>query len=212
MTIYLNGIVKCGHCGSNITIKPDCRTKDVVNISFICGKKNQTKTNCDNPTIRARKITEIVLEDLRKQCQNIIFGTKELEETFAVTEAEINTEKYKIQKEIDKIGKKIEKLDIQINAIYNDKLEGILKLDDFLKIYENKNKEKENLIKEQEELQKQLGKQENAKAIDYEDLRKYANEFLQMESPTKEVIRNLIESITISKGPKVKIKYKFSKV
>ena len=131
MTIYSNGIVKCGHCGSNMTIKPDCRTKDVVNISFICGKKNQTKTNCDNPTIRARKITEIVLEDLRKHCQNIIFDTKELEETFATAEAEINTEKYKIQKEIDKIGKKIEKLDIQISAIYNDKLEGILKLDDF---------------------------------------------------------------------------------
>ena len=100
MTIYSNGIVKCGHCGSNMTIKPDCRTKDVVNISFICGKKNQTKTNCDNPTIRARKITEIVLEDLRKHCQNIIFDTKELEETFATAEAEINTEKYKIQKEI----------------------------------------------------------------------------------------------------------------
>ena len=188
MTIYSNGIVKCGHCGSNMTIKPDCRTKDVVNISFICGKKNQTKTNCDNPT------------------------TKELEETFATAEAEINTEKYKIQKEIDKIGKKIEKLDIQISAIYNDKLEGILKLDDFLKIYEAKNKEKEKLVKEQEELQIQLGKQENAKAIDYEDLRKYANEFLQMENPSKEVITNLIESITISKGPKVKIKYKFSKV
>lgn len=198
--------------GSNMTIKPDCRTKDIVNISFICSRKNQTKTNCDNPTIRARIITEIVLEDLRKQCKNIIFNKKELEKTFEIAEKELNMEKYKIIDKLEKVKQKIEKISMQINSIYNDKLDGILKVEDFLKIYEIKNNEKENLIKEQKKLSEELENQKASTIIDYEDLRKFANEFLKMENPTKEVIRNLIDTITISKGKKVKIKYKFLKI
>lgn len=61
-------------------------------------------------------------------------------------------------------------------------------------------------------MSEELENQKASTIIDYEDLRKFANEFLKMENPTKEVIRNLIDTITISKGKKVKIKYKFLKI
>ena len=206
------GIVKCGHCGSNMTIKPDCRTNDIVNISFICSHKNQSKTNCDNPTIRAKIITEQVLNDLRNQCKKIILNKEELEKISNQVEAEVNVQKYEIQKEINKLNAKINKLDMQINSIYNDKLDNIIKLEDFLQIYENKNNEREKLQKEKNELQNKLQEDENAQGINYENLKKYANEFLKMENPTKELIRSLIDTITISKGRRIKIKYKFSKI
>ena len=77
---------------------------------------------------------------------------------------------------------------------------------------DSKKDEKEKLINEQEELKRKLEQQENAQIVDYGDLYKFANDFLKMEKPTKEVITNLVENITVSTGRKIKIKYKFSKV
>ncbi len=142
----------------------------------------------------------------------IVFNKEEIEETFVIVEKELNVEKYKIQEKIDKIGQQIKKLELQIKAIYEDKLNEIISVDDFLPIYQAKKDEKEKLINEQEELKRKLEQQENAQIVDYGDLYKFANDFLKMEKPTKEVITNLVENITVSTGRKIKIKYKFSKV
>lgn len=195
-----------------MTIKADTRTSGKVRLSFICSNKNGNRLNCDNAVISSDIVLDKVLESIRKECQKIIFNKEEIEETFVTVEKELNAEKYKIQNEIDKISQQIKKLDLQIKAIYEDKLNEIISVDDFLPIYQAKKEEKEKIINEQQELKRKLEQQENAQMVDYGDLYKFANEFLKMENPTKEVITNLVENITVSTGRKIKIKYKFSKV
>lgn len=196
-----------------MTIKIDSRYKDDdTKISYICSRKNQINKNCENSTIRASIIEKAVFEELRKECKKIVFDEEELKEIFKTAETEINIEKYKIQTEINKIELKIEKLENQIKVVYEDKLNGILLPDDFLQIYKIKNEEKEKLINEKTELQQQLEEQEKTQMLDCKELKQFANDFLQMEKPTKEIIRNLIDEIIVSKGRKIKIKYKFSKV
>lgn len=208
----LKGLIKCGHCGGNMTMKPDTRTNGKVRLNFICSNKNANKLNCDNSVISGDIVLNAILGELTKECKKIVFNSKELEETFKTVEKEINIEKNKIQQDIDKIQLKIERLEIQIKAIYNDKLEGILKVEDFLQIYKAKNEEKEKLIKELKELKIQYEKQENKKIIDYEELKKFAQEFLKLKSPSKEIISRLVDKIIVSKGRKITIKYKFSEV
>lgn len=213
MTIYLNGMIRCGCCFSNMTIKIDSRYKDDdTKVSYICSRKNQINKNCENSTIRASIIEKAVFEELRKECKKIVFDEEELKEIFKTAETEINIEKYKIQTEINKVELKIEKLENQIKVVYEDKLNGILLPDDFLKIYNIKKEEKEKLINEKTELQQQLEEQEKTQMLDCKELKQFANDFLQMEKPTKEIIRNLVDEIIVSKGRKIKIKYKFSKV
>lgn len=195
-----------------MTIKPDTRTSGKVRLSFICSNRNGNKMNCDNAVISSDIVLNKVLESLKQECQKIVFNKEEIEETFVIVEKELNVEKYKIQEKIDKIGQQIKKLELQIKAIYEDKLNEIISVDDFLPIYQAKKDEKEKLINEQEELKRKLEQQENAQIVDYGDLYKFANDFLKMEKPTKEVITNLVENITVSTGRKIKIKYKFSKV
>ena len=198
--------------GGTMTIKPDTRTSGKVRLSFICSNRNGNKMNCDNAVISSDIVLNKVLESLKQECQKIVFNKEEIEETFVIVEKELNVEKYKIQEKIDKIGQQIKKLELQIKAIYEDKLNEIISVDDFLPIYQAKKDEKEKLINEQEELKRKLEQQENAQIVDYGDLYKFANDFLKMEKPTKEVITNLVENITVSTGRKIKIKYKFSKV
>ncbi len=200
------------NAGGTMTIKPDTRTSGKVRLSFICSNRNGNKMNCDNAVISSDIVLNKVLESLKQECQKIVFNKEEIEETFVIVEKELNVEKYKIQEKIDKIGQQIKKLELQIKAIYEDKLNEIISVDDFLPIYQAKKDEKEKLINEQEELKRKLEQQENAQIVDYGDLYKFANDFLKMEKPTKEVITNLVENITVSTGRKIKIKYKFSKV
>lgn len=198
--------------GGTMTIKPDTRTSGKIRLSFICSNRNGNKMNCDNAVISSDIVLNKVLESLKQECQKIVFNKEEIEETFATVEKELDVEKYKIQEKIDKTGQQIKKLELQIKAIYEDKLNEIISVDDFLPIYQAKKDEKEKLINEQQELKKELEQQENAQIVDYGDLYKFANDFLKLEKPTKEVITNLVENITVSTGRKIKIKYKFSKV
>lgn len=206
----LKGLVKCGHCGGTMTIKADTRTKGKVRLNFICSNRNGNKLNCDNSVIGSNIVLDSVLETLHNECKKIIIEPKELEETFLSVEKEINSEKIKIQEDIDKKQQKMERLDLQIKAIYNDKLEGILKVEDFLSIYQSKNEEKEKLTTELKELKLQLQKQENKKVVDYGELKAFAQEFLKVNNPSKEIISRLVDKIIVSKGRKITIKYKFS--
>ncbi|MEG0873557.1 MAG: hypothetical protein RSG48_06390, partial [Clostridia bacterium] len=49
--------------------------------------------------------------------------------------------------ELENIKTKISNVTSSIDNIYNDKLNGILSEDDFIRIYESKKEEKENLLK-----------------------------------------------------------------
>lgn len=194
-----------------MTIKPDKRGKN-IKLNFICSNKNGNRQNCNNSVISSDIVLNNVLDSMRQECQKIILNQNELVETFSTVEKEINAGKYKIQNEIDKTNQKIQKLEAQIKSVYDDKLNGILSVEDFIQIYQAKKEEKEKLINEQKELNKKLEQQEKTKIINYDDLYTFANNFLQMENPTKEVIADLVDFITIYKGRKIKIKYKFSKV
>lgn len=195
-----------------MTIKPDSRTQGKVRLSFICSNRNGNRSNCNNAVISCDIVLTKVLDSIRKECQKIIFSKNEILETLLSVEKEINAEKYKIKNQINKVNQEILKIDIQIKAIYEDKLNGIISVDDFIPIYKSKKEEKEKLTNQQKELKRQLEENENTTTISPEDLYKFANEFLKMKNPTKEVIANLVESITVSTGRKIKIKYKFSKV
>lgn len=208
----LKGLLKCGECGGTMTVKADYRTKDNVKINFICSTKNSNKMFCDNSSISGTFLTKTVLENIKKECEKIVLNKDEMKKIFKTVENEINTEKNSIQNNIKMTNKSIEKLDIQIKAIYEDKLNKIISVEDFLQIYQAKKEEKEKLQNNLNKLEQDLKRQESKEVISRGDLKKFADEFLKMENPSKETISKLVDRITIYKGRKIKIKYKFSKI
>ncbi len=167
---------------------------------------------CDNASISGAFLTQTVLESIKKECEKIVFNKEEFKDIFKSVEDEINTDKSLIQNSIKKTNKIIEKLDTQIKSIYEDKLNGIISVEDFLQIYQAKKEEKEKIQNNLKKLELDLKKQESKKVIDYGELKKFAEVFLKMENPSKETISKLVDKITIYKGRKIKIKYKFSKI
>ena len=92
-----------------------------------------------------------------------------------------------------------------------DKVKGVVSENDYVSLVADFTKDRDNLIKEKEELIKIINNQkpqidESAK------IEKLAKEFLSLEKPTKQLLNELIEKITISENKKINIYFKFNEL
>ena len=93
---------------------------------------------------------------------------------------------------------------MQIDSLYEDKLNKVISAEDFERLYNNK-------INERDEKKKQLVEFENMNfernIVDYE---KIMTEFLKAENITNYMLTSLIDKIEIDDKKQVTINYKFS--
>ena len=115
--------------------------------------------------------------------------------------------KIDFQKQIDLYNKAIEKEKTKLEVMYEDRLNGIISLEDYMK---NANKIKE-LVKEYENIIKELeANLKGEKVPQKEDkLDNLIDEFLNMEKPTKEIIREFINKIEIHEDKQVDVYFNF---
>ena len=130
----------------------------------------------------------------------------------------------KIKKEKSAILKYLEVLDMQIDNLYEDKLNKVISVEDFERLYNNKinvadlqagvytikvNNQIQKLVRD--EKKKQLAEFENMsferKIVDYE---KIMTEFLKTENITNYMLTSLIDKIEIDNEKQVTINYIFS--
>ena len=92
-----------------------------------------------------------------------------------------------------------------------DKVKGVVSENDYISLVADFTKDRDNLIKEKEELITIINNQkpqidETAKT------EKLAKEFLSLEKPTKQLLNELIEKITISENKEINIYFKFNEL
>ena len=115
--------------------------------------------------------------------------------------------KIDFQKQIDSYKEAIKKEKTKLEVMYEDRLNGIISLEDYMK---NANKIKE-LVKEYENTIKEL--EANLKGEKFESkedkLDNLIDEFLNMEKPTKEIIREFINKIEIHEDKQIDVYFNF---
>ncbi|MEG1059710.1 MAG: hypothetical protein RSE57_06040 [Clostridia bacterium] len=108
--------------------------------------------------------------------------------------------------ELENIKTKISNVTSSIDNIYNDKLNGILSEDDFIRIYESKKEEKENLLKRINEISSYI----NNNFINEDELtKKIIDKFLDSKKITREILTDLIKKIEIDQKKYIYIYFKF---
>ena len=109
-------------------------------------------------------------------------------------------------KELEKYNNRLSKLLLEIDSIYGDKLNNTLSQDDFIRIYERKNKEKHQIQKSIENLEKLL----KCNTINEEESIKEAiEEFNSNMIITREILIKLINKIEIDKNKQIYIFFRF---
>lgn len=208
----LKKYIYCGVCGGKATMKTGKRKlkSGEINIYhyFLCNKKSEYYHNCSNGTISSKVLTPIVEKAIKDECSKIVFSKGKLESLYEQAKQNSNNKKNLLTKEITKTEKEINQIDKKVEQVYADKIEGIIKQEDFKKFYNLYQDKKEKAIQKVNILKQELNETKNEKLVSYAHIKKIADECLNMEELKEDLLEKLIDRIEFQ-GRNIKIKYKF---
>ena len=212
----LKGLVYCGECGNKATLR--CREEKRKNGTiwratyFICSKRNNYSGLCDCKQISANLIEEAVNKKIKEEIQKINFTEKEIRHIYEQGEKEAKSKSNLLQTKLKELQKTLKNIENTIEEIYQDKINKIIQIEDFKTIYEKKQKERNKILKQIKEIDKEL-EEANQKSpkINFKEIKQITNEFLKMEKPNKMISEKLIERIEFDKEKNIKIKFIFQK-
>lgn len=178
---------------------------------FVCGKKSDDYHNCENGTMTYSILLPLVKEEIKNECSKIVFSKGDLTSIYEQAKESSNSKKIILTNQITKLEKEMQKIEKQLEQIYQDKIEGIINTEHFSKFYNLYQEKKEKDLQQIKELEKKLEKVNNEKVVDYKYIKKIAEQFLNLENieQNEELLNKLIDRIEYFKGKKIKIKYKF---
>ena len=210
----LKGLVYCGECGNKATLR--CREEKRKNgkvwraTYFICSKRNNYSGLCDCKQISANLIEEAVNKKIKEEIQKINFSEKEIKQIYEQAEKQAKSKNNLLQTKLQELNQTLKNIENAIEEIYQDKINKIIQIEDFKIIYEKKQKERNEILKEIKEIEKELEeKNQKFSKINLKKIKQIANEFLKMEKPNKMILEKLIERIEFDKEKNIKIEFTF---
>lgn len=202
----LKGLLECAECGKKLSILT-MKQKNGNTIQYLRCNTYASMTRlklCTPHSNNCEKLTNEVINTIRERLKKYI----ESEKYFELANDVKNKTTYKkniIQNQIMAIKNKIIQINKKIDNLYEDKLNGILNVNDFQRMYITTLNQKEQLESSIKELEKES--EETSHEV---DLKKLVTDFMKMENVTREMIVSLVDKITVSEDKKIKIYYKFS--
>ena len=198
--LLLKGLVVCKDCGKKMGTTT--HSSDILYLRCHTYAILPKQNLCTAHYINYKKLENAVISEIQRICQTYL--DKKKMKQIIDTECEGQEKAQEISKQKNKLAKSIEVLDFQIEKLYEDKINRIIKNDNFNKIYNKKVKERDKNQKRLQELNSIKFEKQN---IDYE---KIIKEFLEKNNITAYMLNSLIEKIEIGENKEVTIFYKFS--
>lgn len=202
----LKGLLECAECGKKLSIIAN-KQKSGNTIQYLRCNTYASMTRlklCTPHSNNCEKLTNKVIDTIRERLKQYL---KE-EEYFELAQNVKDKTLYKknlLQNQISTLQNKIIQLNKKIDSLYEDKMNGILGVDDFQRMYVSTLDKKQEFEKAIKELEKE--KEETTHEI---DLKKLVADFMSMKEVSREMIVSLVDRITVSEDKEIKIYYKFS--
>lgn len=203
----LKGIMRCAECNHSIGLQHYNNRKTNYTICNYYRKYGKKKEVCTAHRFNYEELEKLVLENIKEDClkdisiNNLVSILKNRDD---------NSKKHiEIENEIHKCNQEIAKLKKQMDVIYEDKLNGIINIEQYKRVIRNKldmiNYNENNLKRFNQKLNDIKRKKELPK---YD---KIIKDFLSLNNPKKLVIIKLIDIIYIHENGTIDIHYKLQK-
>lgn len=198
-TNMFSGLLYCADCGGLLTIQRYKKNHDYDH--FYCSTYRKKKKGlCTPHRIRVKDLKEVILQDLRKICEHVVFHEKEFIENYLKsTTVEQQKAQAKAQSELSKTTARIEEINGIIRKLYEDNVKGKMtdeRFDFLAKSYETEQTE---LRAKTEELKKIIASTEQ----DNDNLKKFlkiVEHYLCIEELTPEILHSFIDKIYIDEA------------
>ena len=160
--------------------------------------------------MKASLIEDEVKRILRNEIAHISYTNKEIKEIYKNAQKELKITKSGLEKNLKNCEQKIEMENKILNALYEDKLNKVIKVEDFEMMYKEHSAKKKENIKKIKSIRAEIRKvEETLNDIDAKELLEKTKEYLSLNNMTKEMYQKLIERIEIDKERNIFIKFKF---
>ena len=211
------GLLFCEECGArlNLTYSHYALKKyGEYRYKTICYSYSRLyKEACTRHSNSLPELEEVLINHIRGVCKEYI--TNDLQEELvkiAKREKRKELEKFNYKQRIKELEQKINDNSLYMKNLYKDKVKQIINDEEYISLTQEFTKERDNYIREKEELENKIMVVDNS-CIDIDNkLENLAKEFLSMKKPTKSLLNELIKKITISEDHKITIYYKFSEL
>ncbi len=212
----LSGIMFCGKCGHTLGVS-ERQTKSNLSQYTHCnhylrkGIMSGCTPNRLNYYLLEKDITHFLNEIGEEFIKN--YDIRNLvEDSVYVYNRDID----EMQKELNKIDNNIQKKINIISNLYNDKLEGVISVDVYKNLSDNLEKELEQLkIKKQKIDNKLKIFSDKSKEKEFTKCRETVENFIKLKTPSRSTIKNLISSIIVCDNgneKEVKVFFKFKEL
>ena len=212
----LKGLIFCKECGAIATLR--CRTEQRKSGKiwradyFVCSNRNSYRILCECKQMKASIIEDEIKRVLRSEIEHISYSNKELKQIYKNAQKELKLAKTRLEKDLENYKQKVDVENKVLWELYEDKLNKIIRVEDFERMYKEKSDEKKETIKKMKNTEagiKQI--EDKLNDIDTKELVEKAKGYLSLNNITKDMYQKLIERIEIDKERNIFIKFKFTK-
>lgn len=210
------GLLFCSECGArlNVTYSNYALKKyGEYRYTTICYSYSRLYSDiCTRHSNSIPELEEVLIKHIKEVCSRYINENLQDELiNMAKKQKQLELKQISNEKRLETLEQKISDIGLYIKNLYMDKVKGVVNENDYISLVADFTKDKDDLIKEKEELIKIINNQkpqinENAK------IERLAKDFLSLERPTKQLLNELIEKITISENKEINIYFKFNRL
>lgn len=204
----LRGLIKCKQCNHSISIQHYNKRKNNYTICNYYRKYGNKKEVCSAHRFIYEDLEKLVLKSIKEECLQYVDSTNFAQKLKNKEQEKQSLTDLKLK--IDKCHREIEKLNRQIDIIYNDKLENNIDIERYKNMTQNKQEAIEFEKKKLDNYEKDLEAMQQKNTIE-PDYDKIVKDFLSLKKPNKIIIVKLIDSIYLSEDGTIDIYYKVQK-
>lgn len=202
----LKGLLECEECGKKLSVICSKQKSGNEILYLRCNTyATMTRLNlCTPHTNNCEKLTQQILDMIKERCKQYLDEEKYIKIANKIKDRTL-WKKNIIQSQITSLEQKINLMNKKIDTLYQDRLSGIISVDDFERLYTTILDEKNLLQQEVEEMKKQKENTDNQI-----DLDKIVKRFIKMKDIDRSILVQLVDNITVSEERKITIHYKFN--
>lgn len=210
------GLLFCSECGARLNVTYSnyaLKRYGEYRYTTICYSYSRLYSDiCTRHSNSIPEIEEVLIKHIKEVCKRYINENLQDELiSMAKKQRMLELKQINNEKKLETLEQKISDIGLYIKNLYMDKVKGVVSENDYISLVADFTRDRDNLIKGKEELIKIINNQkplidETAK------IEKLAKEFIALEKPTKQLLNELIEKITISENKEINIYFKFNEL
>lgn len=210
------GLLYCKECGArlNITYSNYALKKyGEYRYTTICYSYSRLYSDiCTRHSNSIPELEEVLIKHIKEVCSRYINENLQDELiSMAKKQKQLELKQISNEKRLETLEQKIADIGLYIKNLYIDKVKGVVSENDYISLVSDFTKDRDNLIKEKEELITIMNNQK-PQIDETAKIEKLAKEFISLEKPTKQLLNELIEKITISENKEINIYFKFNEL